>query len=824
MTKTFKSSMREYQRSPYGSPDGSLANPLPRITSSNGEFVITSEAARTQLRDTSQTFSAPTHEGRLVTFTANTPPALGAVNHGSNLEIDWTYRIKTVVDANTLELEGARWEFAGTGISYVIHAAADLTAASGQFAEDTGPTGTGADGENRSNVGPTEWMAVHFPTATDGRLKVYPFIVSRRTSATVLRISDPFDNLETFPVEASLQWSLRDRPAYTHEQLYKIMHQALLHAGWEAHQHRGKNNGAGAGGNNNNNTYVVQDWIYRSTGEAGDTEGFLRMAAFHRSGGLDGTDGTNSLFGIDWAFYGAWDRDHASVSISGGGSTDTNPGNGVNALSSHDSVNNNNEWAAQADTPNTTSSQDPALAPDSFAGDGQNGAPLNHHTRWGSPFHATTSARSRFPNALGTFEGGDVQELQYWIYADKDDIQISISAPGFGSFHMGMGFLSARSDSNPNKFRTNIITEAGGSPRLRIGGPGTANGTDPSATTPPYQVGDRIQVCPLTVVSPVDPGVNHLGEFIQSSTITNLPGLVPAIGILICPVAASISDGDTFVINDGEGNTDTYEFDTVPNGVGVGNIAVDISAATTADQVRDAIVTAINVSGTVNITAAGTVSSRVDLTHGTNGGVGNLPIVDTNSVFLAGTTGMDGGGYAIDIATLNDPVSAGTLVGEDPQPMYFFRPTLETIPFGITPTQGAFRVSNRSNHGDATYKDHNGPSGTPPNSNGFDAVAEMSGIQGADTREINPNERSGRFSLVTVNCRDTAGGQLRGSMKGCRMASPRLGAHKFVRDRNGDWHYTLPVGHRHDSDVGEIDTNQLLLALGPMPESMVFIG
>jgi hypothetical protein len=134
-----------------------------------------------------------------------------------------------------------------------------------------------------------------------------------------------------------------------------------------------------------------------------------------------------------------------------------------------------------------------------------------------------------------------------------------------------------------------------------------------------------------------------------------------------------------------------------------------------------------------------------------------------------------------------------------------------------------YRVSNRSNFQNATYRDHNGPNGTPPNANGFNALADLAGLSGTDTRDINPNERSGRFGAVAILCRDSDGGQLRGSMRYCRAANPRVGTHKLIRDRNADWHMLLPLRDAVDPDGQEITDEEIVLAIGPMPNAMVII-
>jgi hypothetical protein len=908
MTKLFRASSREYQRSPVGAPNGTLSNALPRTTSNNGEFIVTSETTRARLQDLSASFDAATHEGRLLYFpytTANTPPAAGT--SGTRLHNGWFFRIKTVISPTVIELEGFRAEYAGTGITYVIVASVDFTAATAIFPEDTGPTGTNADGEDRTNTGPVEWQAISFLDAADSRLNQYPFWVTKRIGATQLRLSDPFDNTSLFPAPVSnLKWFLRDRPAYTHHQLYKIIHQCLLHCGFRLEQHRGKNNGVGVGGNNTNVLFNVEDMVYFTDGEDGKQTGYLRFLMNHRHGNADGTD-NNGKAGFDFAWWSKWQRDYASLAIPGTTAT-TNQGNGINSLGGQvTSVSFPEDgFAAIADRLNNgnSSSIGPYFCPANVP-IGTQPQPFHSAVRW-NPAFAFSGARD-IKNTFNTPEGGDIAEVRYYFFGSKDEIHIYLEAPGFGVAQIGMGFFKTRPDAQGNNFKTNFSTPNGNNVLLRIGGPGTGNGTDPTTTTPPYQIGDRIQTVGqrINTTPLIVPGTSHPGEFIDSSQITNLPGLVEAVGILICDTVANITDGSTFTINDGLGFANSiqiYEFNKT-GGVGGGNVAVDLitGSPTTADQVRDRIRDAVNPLVTANYTwngsttvttpdtsevavgdwirlannntnklfritainpnvsvtienpdgfiiptgsganttrrsrhgiwATNAVSARVDLNNGRKGGHGNILIVDAGQEFLTGTEGMGGGGYAIEIATLANPLAAGALVGEDPQPMFIFRPSVIGTPFSSTGgTQGIFRVSNRSAHGNATYKDYSGPAintagaGSWPTALGFDALAELSGMFGPDTREINPNERSGRFPFVAVSCRDTVGGQIRGSMRYLRVGSPRVSCFGLRKDRLGQYHMLLPFAGRQVSFGTETTSNELITALGPMPAAMAIVG
>jgi len=116
---------------------------------------------------------------------------------------------------------------------------------------------------------------------------------------------------------------------------------------------------------------------------------------------------------------------------------------------------------------------------------------------------------------------------------------------------------------------------------------------------------------------------------------------------------ANISDAETFVLNDGSNPAVTFEFEKT-GGVGGGNVAVDISSATDAEDVRDIIVSAVNGAPLLAITATpGTATNMVILQNDAVGSQGNQTII--NGVADAGfiTTGMTGG---LDSGSLPTPV------------------------------------------------------------------------------------------------------------------------------------------------------------------------
>lgn len=66
---------------------------------------------------------------------------------------------------------------------------------------------------------------------------------------------------------------------------------------------------------------------------------------------------------------------------------------------------------------------------------------------------------------------------------------------------------------------------------------------------------------------------------------------------LVTPAPSALVDGETFTLTTTGGSTIVFEFDKAGNGVGIGNTAIDISAATTEFEVRNAIISALNANG-----------------------------------------------------------------------------------------------------------------------------------------------------------------------------------------------------------------------------------
>ena len=118
-----------------------------------------------------------------------------------------------------------------------------------------------------------------------------------------------------------------------------------------------------------------------------------------------------------------------------------------------------------------------------------------------------------------------------------------------------------------------------------------------------------------------------------------------AAGAITTILAVNINDGEVFTLGDGYNSTLTFEFDKV-GGVVPPNVQVDISGAITADDVRDAIITAINgVGAGLKVTASNGGLATVSLTHDDTSLGGNPNQTMTDTVLDPGfvVNGMAGG-------------------------------------------------------------------------------------------------------------------------------------------------------------------------------------
>jgi hypothetical protein len=120
------------------------------------------------------------------------------------------------------------------------------------------------------------------------------------------------------------------------------------------------------------------------------------------------------------------------------------------------------------------------------------------------------------------------------------------------------------------------------------------------------------------------------------------PGL-PATGWITTIPAARLVDGEAFTLADGSNPPVSFEFELAGNGVSPGSVPVDSSGDTSAEDVRNTIIFAVNSSGIVEITASDGGIATVDLTNNQPGDSGNQPIIETVADPGFEVQGMSGG-------------------------------------------------------------------------------------------------------------------------------------------------------------------------------------
>jgi len=116
-----------------------------------------------------------------------------------------------------------------------------------------------------------------------------------------------------------------------------------------------------------------------------------------------------------------------------------------------------------------------------------------------------------------------------------------------------------------------------------------------------------------------------------------------ASGTITTIAVALLIDGETFVLDDGTNPAVTFEFDDNGSVVETNTLRqVDISGITTADEVRDACIAAINDAPVLNIEASDGGAATVGLV-GPAGTAANVAITDTVANAGFTHTGMTGG-------------------------------------------------------------------------------------------------------------------------------------------------------------------------------------
>ncbi len=138
-------------------------------------------------------------------------------------------------------------------------------------------------------------------------------------------------------------------------------------------------------------------------------------------------------------------------------------------------------------------------------------------------------------------------------------------------------------------------------------------------------------------------------QLLSAVTAANSPPVEFCTGSITTVAVADLVDGELITItglnaNTQENFTYVFEIDKTGNGVASGNTQVNVSADTTADEVRDRLVTAIN-STTIPITAASGGAATVSLTADYGGPEGNFKVAETvaNGTFAASVTACTSG-------------------------------------------------------------------------------------------------------------------------------------------------------------------------------------
>ena len=131
-------------------------------------------------------------------------------------------------------------------------------------------------------------------------------------------------------------------------------------------------------------------------------------------------------------------------------------------------------------------------------------------------------------------------------------------------------------------------------------------------------------------------------------------------------VAAAVlpADGETVVLDDGTNAAVTFEFDTNGSVTETATLRqVDISAAADEDDVRDALIEAINRAPALDISATSGGAGLVDLVNNTGGTAGNVAITETVTDDDFTVTGMTGG-----LATAGERIYGFTQAGSSTEP------------------------------------------------------------------------------------------------------------------------------------------------------------
>jgi len=144
---------------------------------------------------------------------------------------------------------------------------------------------------------------------------------------------------------------------------------------------------------------------------------------------------------------------------------------------------------------------------------------------------------------------------------------------------------------------------------------------------------------------------------LPANSIFEFPSGTKASGTIFAVSFSNLIDGDTFVLDDGVNPQVVFEFDTVPNGVSGGNVAIDVSSAVTSVDVADAMVLAVNITGSLDLVAdnGGGTTSTVTIVNTVAGLSGNVATWSDTVLSGAFTVTQPTGGTDGRLFTTVDP-------------------------------------------------------------------------------------------------------------------------------------------------------------------------
>lgn len=183
-------------------------------------------------------------------------------------------------------------------------------------------------------------------------------------------------------------------------------------------------------------------------------------------------------------------------------------------------------------------------------------------------------------------------------------------------------------------------------------------------TNPPIDPATGQETGRYIVVENIGQASTELIPFTSSTLTTNEnPDVVNAVGSIVAVPKASIIDGETFTLNDGAHPSVVFEFDVTPDGVVPGHIPVNISLATSALDVANLMVDAINLAPNLNLQAsnafgASTTVTIKNLTAGTagNGAIWSETVADAGFI-LTQPSGGAAGAFPLDPAGIDNGVA-----------------------------------------------------------------------------------------------------------------------------------------------------------------------